>query len=86
MTGVQTCALPISIANINNFVRPHSLLIEGKLFQSEENQRRLLKTVRRNLYTTHADTRFRFIEPEASSGARGAAAMAILKDLNTYIE
>lgn len=78
--------LGIAIANINNFVRPHSLLIEGKLFQSEENQRRLLKTVRRNLYTTHADTRFLFIEPEASSGARGAAAMAILKDLNTYIE
>lgn len=78
--------LGIAIANINNFVRPHSLLIEGKLFQSGENQERLLETVRRNLYTTHADTRFLFIEPEAYSGARGAAAMAILNDLNTYIE
>ena len=74
--------LGIAIANIDNFVRPHSMLIEGKLFISQENRKLLLTTIHQNLYTaTFADTRFVFVDPDEFSGAKGAAAVAISRSM-----
>ena len=47
----------------------------------------LLEVVRQNLCgVIRAGARFLFVEPDPFSGATGAAAMAICKDLETYIE
>ncbi|MDE7260530.1 MAG: ROK family transcriptional regulator [Oscillospiraceae bacterium] len=79
--------LGIGVANINNFACPSKMLIEGKLFCRQENRDRLLAVVRENLCgVIRSGTEFIFVEPEACSGAMGAAAMAICKDLETYVE
>ena len=77
--------LGVAAANIINFACPSMMLIEGKLFQLPGNRELLLKTVRRNLCNVvRSDTEFVFAAPDSLSGARGAAAMAICKDLETY--
>ncbi|MDE7219215.1 MAG: ROK family transcriptional regulator [Oscillospiraceae bacterium] len=79
--------LGVAVANINNFACPDKMLIEGKLFCRQENRDHLLTVVRANLCgVIRSGTEFIFVEPEACSGAMGAAAMAICKDLETYIE
>ena len=63
------------------------MLIEGKLFRSEDNQRQLLDAVHRNVCNVkRADTDFVFVEPDEFSGARGAAAVAIFHDLQSAPE
>ncbi len=77
--------LGVAVANIINFACPSMMLIEGKLFQLQENRDSLLQTVRRNLCNViRSDTEYVFVAPDSFSGARGAAAMAICKDLETY--
>ena len=79
--------LGVAVANINNFACPDKMLIEGKLFCRQENRERLLTVVRQNLCgVIRSGTEFIFVEPAACSGAMGAAAMAICKDLETYVE
>ena len=79
--------LGAAVANINHFACPSLMLIEGSLFRRPDNWERFLKVVRRNLCgVIHSGTRFIFVEPDPLSGAKGAAAMAICKDLETYIE
>ena len=79
--------LGVAVANINNFACPSLMLIEGKLFRRPANWARLLEVVRDNLCSViRQGTRFLFVEPDPLSGAQGAAAMAICKDLETYIE
>lgn len=79
--------LGVAVANINNFACPDKMLIEGKLFCRRENRGRLLEVARRNLCgVIRSGTEFIFVEPAVCSGAMGAAAMAICKDLETYIE
>lgn len=78
--------LGVAVANINNFACPSLMLIEGRLFSRPENWEHLLEVVRQNLCGVITDTRFLFVEPDPFSGATGAAAMAICKDLETYIE
>ena len=80
--------LGIGIANIDNFARPHTVLIEGQLFTREENRSLLLKTINENLYTSlgkYAISRFLFVEPAEYGGALGGAAVAIRKNLDNYI-
>ena len=80
-------SIGVAVANIDNFARPHKILIEGSLFVLEENRQKLLEVVHCNLYTaTRSDTVFEFIMPDEFSGARGGAAIAIRGDLETYIE
>ena len=77
----------VAVANINNFACPSLMLIEGRLFSRPENWEHLLEVVRLNLCgVIRRGTRFLFVEPDPFSGAAGAAAMAICKDLETYIE
>ena len=79
--------LGVAVANINNFTCPSLMLIEGKLFCRPSNWDRLLEVVRQNLCgVIRTGTQFIFVEPDPFSGAMGAAAMAICKDLETYIE
>lgn len=79
--------LGVAVANINNFACPSLMLIEGRLFSRPENWEHLLEVVRQNLCgVIRTGTRFLFVEPDPFSGATGAAAMAICKDLETYIE
>ena len=79
--------LGVAVANIRNFACPSLMLIEGSLFRRPENREHLLDVMRRNLCgVIRPDARFLFVEPDPLSGAKGAAAMAICKDLETYIE
>ena len=79
--------LGVAVANINNFACPDLMLIEGKLFSRPANWERLLEIVRDNLCgVIRPGTRFVFVKPDPLSGAAGAAAMAICKDLETYVE
>lgn len=79
--------LGVAVANINNFACPSLMLIEGRLFSRPENWVQLMDVVRQNLCgVIRTGTRFLFVEPDPFSGAAGAAAMAICKNLETYIE
>lgn len=79
--------LGLAIANIDNFVRPDTMLIESKFFLQERNRIRLLEVIHQNLYTeTVMDVKFSFVPPDAFSGALGAAAAAIREDLKAYVE
>lgn len=78
--------LGVAVANVSNFACPSLVLIEGKLFRNEENRAALLEAIRHSICSViRSDTQFVFVEPDTLSGARGAAAMAICKDLETYI-
>lgn len=79
--------LGVAVANINNFACPSKMLIEGKLFCQQENRELLLDVVRRNLCSViRTGTEFSFVEPDPFSGAIGAAAVSICKNLETYVE
>ena len=79
--------LGVAVANINNFACPSRMLIEGRLFCREENRERLLEVVRQNLCSViRKGTQFIFVEPDPFSGAVGAAAVSICKNLETYVE
>jgi len=79
--------LGVAIANIENFIWPHTMLIEGNLLRENSNRTKLLKVIYKNLYsTTIEDVRFEFMETDDFSGAKGAAAVAIRRELETYIE
>lgn len=87
IAGTAVRVLGVAVANINNFACPSRMLIEGKLFLRQENRERLLEVVRQNLCNTiRQGTEFLFVDPEPCSGAVGAAAVAICKDLETYVE
>ncbi len=77
----------VAAANLINFACPRVLFIDGKLFQAEYNRGLLLDVIRRNLCNViHMDTEFIFIDPDEFSGARGAAALSICKNLETFRE
>ena len=79
--------LGIAIANIDNFVRPECIAIEGKLFDDEENRKKLLEVIHEYLYNeTLSDHRFVFISTDEYSGAKGAATVAIRDNLEVFVE
>lgn len=87
IVGQAAYILGLAVANICNFACPSLMLIEGRLFRRLENRERMLDVMRRNLCgVIRPDARFLFVEPDPLGGAKGAAAMAICKDLETYIE
>lgn len=78
--------LGIAIANITNFSGPKMMLIEGKLFRNVQNQVYLRDIIKQNLYSSiHSMTKFTFVEANDLSGALGAAAVAISRDLESYV-
>jgi len=79
--------LGIAIANITNFSSPELMLIEGKLFSNPRNQKFLVNTVKQNLYSSiNSNTEFAFMNADNLSGAKGAAAVAISRDLESYCD
>ena len=79
--------LALAIANIENFVKPECMVIEGKLFDKEENRKMLLDVIHKNLYReTVTDLNFFFKESDEYSGAKGASAVAVKYDLESFLE
>ena len=79
--------LGLAIANIDNFMRPDCMLIESKLYNAPENRRLLLEVIHKNLYTeTIQDVKFNFVANHDFSGALGAVAAAVRRDLEEYVE
>lgn len=77
--------LGLAVVNINNFAGPSLMTIEGKLLQNKINQKILTDVVQQNLCSViHSHTEIVFVEPDDLSGARGAAALSIFRDLETY--
>ena len=77
--------LGIAIANVTNLSNMDTLLIEGKLFDHEENQKFLTAIISRHLYSMyHAKTSYRFLKADPLSGALGGAAVAILNAIERY--
>lgn len=76
--------LGVAVANILNFTSPDGMLIDCNLFRNQSNWNLLLETARANLCTkTYQGTQAIFVEPDPVSGAKGAAAVAILHDLES---
>lgn len=77
----------VAVSNIINFSCPRIMFIDGELFRAAHNRQHLLAVIRRNLCNViHTDTKFIFVDPDEFSGARGAASLAICKNLETYGE
>ncbi len=79
--------LGLAIANIDNFVKPECVVIECRLFDNLKNRDILMNVINRNLYRkTFNDYRFSFMKSDEFSGAKGAAAVAIKNNLESYME
>lgn len=79
--------LGLAIANIENFVRPECMIIECKLFDNEQNRESLLATIHANLYrAAFSDLRVYFKKSDEFSGAKGAAATALKRNLELFLE
>lgn len=77
--------LGLAAANINKFAGPSLMNIDGKLFQDRDNQAALVEVVRDNLCGfIRSRTELVFVEPNRLSGAKGAAALSIFRNLETY--
>ena len=79
--------LGLAIANIENFVKPDSMVIEGKLFSKEEYRRILIEIVHKNVYRgTFQELKLLFKESQELSGAIGASAIAIKSNLESFLD
>lgn len=80
-------ALGAAVANVSKLICPGLMMIEGELFRNEENRAALMEAIRRNMRgVIRSETRFEFVEPDRVGGARGAAAMAIRRELALGME
>lgn len=79
--------LGAAVANVCKLICPSLMMIEGELFRNEENRAALMEAIGRNMCgVIRSETRFEFVEPDCMSGARGAAAMAICRELALGME
>ncbi|WP_215699016.1 ROK family transcriptional regulator [Clostridium sp. MCC353] len=79
--------LGIAVANVDNLIRPHSMLIEGRIFSNPKNKEHFLNTIRENQFRlSDTKTQLIFIDYDDFSGAKGAAAVAIRANLEQYIK
>ena len=79
--------LGLAIANIDNFVRLDCIYIESRIFDYPENRDYLLSVIHKNLCCmSFSDYRFSFIDYDEYKSAKGAAAIAVTKELERYIE
>ncbi len=78
--------LGIAVANVDNMIRPDCFLMEGQIFENEENRRLMLNIINKNLYTAiDAKFNFVFMPNDEYSGALGAAAVAVKSHLTSSI-
>lgn len=79
--------LGIAVANVQNFVGSQRILVECQYFDDEKSKARLLDVVDRNLYKKWPTvSEVVFLPQNDYYGATGAAAVAVYKDLQTYVE
>ena len=73
--------LGIALANIINTISPRLVMLDGKIFESHQNQAMLLRSAERNMFRVHVNQiRFVFLPYDPERGARGAAA-AVVREL-----
>ncbi len=78
--------LAIAVRNIIHFTRPDILLMDGMLFQNEDNRQLLLNHAQSSLYSAaYPGTTISFVRPDRFAGALGAVAVAIDEKLETPV-
>lgn len=74
--------LGVTVANIFNFISPSLVVVDGYIFNNEENRRRLQETAYKNLYGLAAEeAKIEFVPYDLFTGACGAAAFAVRRKL-----
>lgn len=70
--------LGIALANIVNLLSPRMVVVDGRIFESEENRKMLLGAAERNMFLVHrAKTKVTFLPYDPWRGAVGAAAVVV---------
>ena len=70
----------IGLANIINFISPPLVIIDGRILQSEKNQKLLIEVTRNNLFSVNVEeVDMEFVPFNKFRAAMGAAALAIRK-------
>lgn len=70
--------LGIALANTINTISPRSVMLDGHILDSRQNQEALLRSVKRNMFRVHVgQTQFVFLPYNPNRGARGAAAVVV---------
>lgn len=78
--------LAIAVRNVIHFTRPDILLMDGHLFQNEENRKFLLSQAQSSLYSAaYPGTTISFVKSDRFVGALGAVAVAIDEKLETPV-
>ena len=72
--------LGIGLANIINFMNPPLVIIDGRIFQNEQNKKKLLEITHNNLLLLDMEeVDIEFVPFNKFRAAKGAAALAIKK-------
>lgn len=75
--------LGIALANIVNLISPRSIIVDGRLFATPQNQKLFLDFVSQNIFTVHVNnTNIKFLPFDLERGARAAASVVIREFLN----
>lgn len=72
--------LGIALANVINLINPPLVIVDGRIMQSEENQKRLIDVTRKNLFSLNVEeVDIEFVSLDKFRAAKGAAALIIKK-------
>ena len=70
--------LGIALANTINTVSPRTVMLDGHMLETQQNQSMLLRSVQRNMFRVHVGrTKFVFLPYSPDRGAEGAAAVVV---------
>ena len=70
--------LGIALANTINTVSPRTVMLDGHMLETQQNQSALLHSVQRNMFRVHVGrTKFVFLPYSPDRGAEGAAAVVV---------
>ncbi len=75
----------IALANIDNIVRPDSIIVEGSFFENRCNRENLVSSCKEYLFRKDDDINIKFIDTDEFTGAASAASVAIQEDMGDYI-
>lgn len=75
--------LGIALSNIINLISPRMVVIDGRIFELEQNRRLLMTAAQRNMFLVHKTTaKVKFLPYDPDRGAAGGAAVVIKEFLN----
>lgn len=70
--------LGIALANTINTISPRTVMLDGHMLKTQQNQSALLRSVQRNMFRVHVGrTNFVFLPYSPDRGAEGAAAVVV---------